>query len=318
MFNNVTEYINKLSGLFFAIALFLGAMFPTISILFRPYMAFILMAILFIGFIKVNFSILKIEVFKWKYQLYLVVMSLFVVPIINYFIAFILVKLNWICEDFSIATLIVFAAPTAASVPIFCILLKGHLERAVLSVVLTSLLIPITLPLICYLLLGKLIEVNPLKMAIFIFIIVIIPFILSLLVRSYFTKTKQFISNYSSISSITLLFFVIFAGASGLKSQIMQSPWLAVKGLIFALLIYLITFVIGYSLSLKKTTVDKVTAAIVVTWTNVSLGILIIIQFFLQSFPRAILYTLIMSISWSLVILPISMVVTRIYKKDSL
>lgn len=67
---------------------------------------------------------------------------------------------------------------------------------------------------------------------------------------------------------------------------------------------------LGWVLAIKRLYSAKVTAAIVVTWPNMSLAIMLVNKFFQKSHPYAMLYVLVITVAWSVALVPTKMLLS--------
>ncbi|MCK4869991.1 MAG: bile acid:sodium symporter [Gammaproteobacteria bacterium] len=307
--NRVINYINHAASYIFIIGVILGGLLPSVSGFVRPSMNYLMMIMLFLAFMKIDFSRLKHEIINWRYQIYLLVLAVVIVPIIIYFIGYALSVFTFLPRDNTVAILLVFAAPTAVATPTLCMLLNANIERALANVVFATLLVPITLPLLVFLVLGKSVHFNLPKLGIFIATIILVPFIIAILVRWLLPLIRTKTIEYISPLSVVVIFLVIFASASNLHLLLHNSWFVAARSLVVFSLLFGIAFLIGWLLALRKDRVDKLTAASIACWGNLGLIILIAHSFFGTDYPKVMLFVLMAALAWNLTFAITKMVV---------
>lgn len=296
----IINYINHAASYIFIIGIILGGLMPVLSGFVRPSISYLMMIMLFLAFIKIDFRKLVQEITSWKYQVYLIFLCLFIVPVICYFIGYAFGVLAGLPRDYIVATLLVFAAPTAVATPTLCMLLHANVERALTNVVFTTFLVPLTLPLLVFVLIGKSVHFDLHQLAIFIATIIIVPFILAALVRWLLPNLRDKSLDYITPFSVVIIFLVIFASASNLHILLRGSWFIAIKSLIVFVVLFGIAFIVGWLLAFRKEHVDKLTTASIACWGNLGIIVIIAHRFFGADYPKVMLFVLMAAIAWNL------------------
>jgi predicted Na+-dependent transporter len=257
-----------------------------------------------LGFLVSDFSVVKKEITGWKYHCYLLFLGMIVAPVCSYYFALLLSHLLGVGSSFAATILLVIAAPTAMVSPILCMLLGGVLERAQLNVILTTIVVIVSMPLLCYLLLGKAVSIDVKTLGSFLMIVIMIPLVAAIFVRRVAPGVVKKIGGFVPSASVLLLAVIIFASAEKIRSLIISYPNIIFHAFLLAALCYLFVFALGWVLAFKKERAAKITSALVTSWTNMSLAIMLVDRFLRYYHPQAMLYVLIFAIVWALALIP--------------
>ena len=304
MLIKLENLLNKFVGLFFIVAFILAIFLPSTAKLLQPYIVYLLILLLFLGFIRIDFSMLRSEILGWKYQSYLLFLTLLLVPIIIYYLAHVITDLDAIPDDFALAALLIFCVPTGASTPTICNIFNGRLERTMLNIVATYLLVPITLPLLIWVLLRHDVKLDLSYLAVFIGTVIIIPLLLALLVRKTVPVVSNKLSSIAPLASLVIIFCIIFASGSELPRLTEHSLETVFMGFILAIFLFVVTFILGWWLAFKHQPVDKITTAMLAAYPNIGLALVLADQFFAAAYPETVLLIMTCMIVWPLAIMP--------------
>ncbi len=230
----------------------------------------------FLSCLKIKNSNIIKKIKKPFLIIYLILLILIIVPTIIY-----LLVRNFIEFEYAIAILILLAMPAGMIVPTYATIFKGDKELALILAILTSLLCPITIPALIYLLSGIKTNINFLNMFTTLSMIIFIPFISAIIIKktspNFIQKTKQY---YSSISILAVT--LIIAGATAkidfiptISNDISIIPSFT---LLFAITFFL--YLIGYYIVFNKNKKTKITSSLAMAYMNSGLAIVFAAEFF--------------------------------------
>jgi len=267
--------VSKYFWVFFLLGLLAGIFIKSSSIL-SPYILYFLMFAFFLSCLKIKNSNIIKKIKKPFLIIYLILLILIIVPTIIY-----LLVRNFIEFEYAIAILILLAMPAGMIVPTYATIFKGDKELALILAILTSLLCPITIPALIYLLSGIKTNINFLNMFTTLSMIIFIPFISAIIIKktspNFIQKTKQY---YSSISILAVT--LIIAGATAkidfiptISNDISIIPSFT---LLFAITFFL--YLIGYYIVFNKNKKTKITSSLAMAYMNSGLAIVFAAEFF--------------------------------------
>lgn len=186
----------------------LGVGLPAVGLLIRPTVLYLMMTILFMSFLKIDLAGLArfgpgdaAAVVLWSG------LKLIALPVVLWALA------RWLLPGYALAVLLLTATSTGVTAPFFAVLLGANTVRVLQLVVVTSLLVPLTLPALVRLLMGAEVAIGFMPMARMLLLIIVVPFALSLATRRWLPALARAIDRVQYPLSLTL-FFLINWGSS--------------------------------------------------------------------------------------------------------
>jgi len=136
----IFQFIERYFWLFFLLGLGAGFVFPQYGESFRFLLEPALMLMLLLVFLKLDFHEIFMNIRNFRLMTYLSIFLLILVPIATYFI------FKRIDETLAIGFLLLAAMPPGTASPALTDLLKGNVELSVGTLIVCSLLAPLTIP----------------------------------------------------------------------------------------------------------------------------------------------------------------------------
>jgi BASS family bile acid:Na+ symporter len=217
--------------------LVVGIFLPGPSLLIHPYILYMMMAILFLSFIRLELEhVTKIRLRDLTDLAALTGLKLVVLPAGLWAVC----RLVW--PEQALAVLLLSGVSTGVTAPFFAVILRANVPRILQLTVLTSMLVPLTLPALVKLLMGGQLEISFWHMTRLLLWIIFLPLGLALLGRRFTPKLIARIDRWQYPISLAM-FFLISAGVFSVYSgtlirdagQVLWSAILAsVLGIIYA------------------------------------------------------------------------------------
>lgn len=225
---------------------------------------------LFLACFKINFAdirainILKISVFF--------LLRYIILPVVFYY------AISPYSEMLAVACLLLVLLPAGVSSPGFASVFNANITETILLVVLSSILAPIYIPGILSLLVGKVVELDPLKLFLFIFILVVVPIIVHLPCRKVI-RLNNFIKEYNPALLMPLVWITILVPVSRIRFQFFNEPVASFIYLSGFLLLYFFFMFFAWQISvfqknkchksyLISSVIHNITLGVVVALTN--------------------------------------------------
>lgn len=295
MFKKITSTISDNFGFVLLGGVATGIIFPSLSLRFTPnIITMLLMGVIFLGFMRTDYGIFKKEIKNFKYILYCLVFNMGVIPVMVYYGSILFSRVIGVEDGESWATgnLVHFAFSPAAITPTLSILLRGKLERTLLVLFISSLIVPFSLPL----LLGVFTSASDvsfsferaLSMFLWLLRLIIIPWTLSLIVRKIKPSSQNAVTPHTTWLSICLLFFVVFGSVSGIGEVLNEYGIGVIKLALISLLGIGLSFTAGYFLSIKSEAQDRITLALISAWPNIGMALAFAKTFYGDKSPVSI------------------------------
>jgi predicted Na+-dependent transporter len=288
----ILKIIEKNFGLGLVAFAVLSFLSPDIFLLGRNFIDESLMLGLFLGCLKIDFhEIIHLRKNFWKIILFAGI-SLILLPLVFYVVSFSFEP------DFRIALFFLLAISSGVSVPLIASFLRLKTLWCTAFVVLTSMLVPFTLPVLTKLLFGVAVEISIFEMMLFLIKIVFIPLCLAFAVKKLFPKIiKKALVFSGAIGVLNLSLFVAVLIAQShdlLRESFLQIETMQILIALFVLFFF--RFSVGFLLPVRDKQ-ERWTNSLMFGTMNNGLTILISAEFF---GPKVLLITLLSEIPWIL------------------
>jgi BASS family bile acid:Na+ symporter len=302
------KIFQKLSDSYFVIVIFsllVGVIFSEQAIALAPHVTIFLGIIFFLSSLKIEMR----DIFAYlndKRMLFVVnVFMLLVLPALVYYATLSLFPL------LAIAFLILAAMPSGMTTPLLSELSGGKQNLALVFTVSTSLLAPVTVPLMIKLLAGTAVAVSFSSMFISLAKVIFIPFILAQIIKRFTEKgieKVKFIFKPTSVILLALLIIGIVAKqADSIIEGLRGGESLIYLALLFAL--FVVFHIVGYFTAFWREREDRITITVCITYMNFTLAIYLVDQFFTE--PNIIVPVILSVIPWALLLMPFKWITRR-------
>jgi BASS family bile acid:Na+ symporter len=155
-----------------------GVALPGMAGVFSPYVLYFMMVILFLSFLRIDFTALLslgpgplFEVVVWS------AWKLIILPVILWGLC------RVVMPELSLAVLLLAGVSAGVTAPFFAGLLGASVERALQVVIVTSLLVPLTLPTLAHMLMEAQLDIPYWHMVRMLLLVMFIPLFLALALR---------------------------------------------------------------------------------------------------------------------------------------
>lgn len=299
--------IEKYFWVFFIGAILSGLASASIGIWLENALRYFLMAILFFTSLKIDFRKILTEATHPYWISYVVLIRLVVSPLLWYYATL------WVFPKYALGILILNSMPSAMYSGIMSDLAGGSIERAFSGTFFTSLLCPITIPLMTNLLIGQ--PIHPgviLERVGFLVMLIFIPFLLAgLLKRLFPTTVERYSFSYTPLSTVSAC-FLIAAGISKSRNLVFENMNSVIYLIPYLMLIFAFLLFLGYFSAFFFSKKDRIASAINTAFMNNGLAIVFSITYLLTDFgPKAILPSVLIEIPMAFMIVPFRCLVNR-------
>ena len=275
------------------VALACGLFLPATNVLI-PWNTLFLQIIFFLSCLKIDPSQIKSSLKDWKFLLLANSLMMIGFPLAVWLIV------NPFAPNMGLALFLLAAMPVGMTAPLLVEVVGGKQAIAMVLTVTTSLLAPITIPLITKWLYGTSISVDALGMFRQLALVIFIPFVLALLTRKIIPSTVEVIKTKTKPLSILLLGLLIASAVAKQSHQIRtlsQDGWKLVSIIASLYTFFFVVHLVGYFAFWWKNRADKRTASVALTYMNFTLAIFLAAQFFPK--PEILLPLVLSILPWA-------------------
>jgi len=286
-------------------SLLLGMFFSSSIAFLAPYSTPALSVIFFIIALQVDLKQI-IEYFK-DFRLIAIVTSLMLIvfPFVIYYLT------NWLYPDLALAFLILAAMPTAMAAALVAGVIGGRPSLALVFTVVTSLLAPVTVPLVIQFAAGTTVAVNSIDIFLSLGKVIFIPFIVAEILKWLWPKAVGIIEpSFKSVSMVLL--GLIFMSTVALQADAIFSDLSG--GILVYLVGLFILFIglhlIGYFAVFWRDQRDRLTVTVCLTYMNFILALYLAQNFFNQ--PNIVVPIILTVLPWSILVIPFKFLVKKL------
>ena len=295
------EKIEKSLGLFFILAIIMGLLFSDYSKTVGDYVMYLLMIILFLIFLKIDLKEILSHIRRPVLLGYILLMNLAVLPLLIYLLSLPFEK------DIIIGLLLLASLPTGTAAAALTDIIKGRTSLTLLIAVLSSFIVPLTLPSIFYFLLGAKIELDYPGLFLTTFWLVFIPLVIAQLAKQFFIKHIEKSKKYYSSITVILASLIVL-GVIGKEAGYILSNTSEILNIL--LILYMVFFVFqlaGYFMVFWLKKDEKIAVSVSKTMMNPALGVVLASTFFSS---KVALILILSEIPWSTIL-----IFFKLYKK---
>lgn len=281
---NIKFYLKEYTWLIIILAVVVSLVYPNFGYAFKPYVAYLLMVLMFLGCVNMDFKR------SWKHlrKVRKIFWSMLVIHVLSALIVYIF-RDNF-SQEIYLGLVIATTAPAGISVVFLSNLYGGSIYKSLVITFLSNLLSPLLLPLLVYVLAREVVQVDFGSMIWTIVKLVVFPVLLATLLRR--TRFNQALSVNGVYISVVVLFLLVVGVISPISHIVLEDINLSFSLALFILLLVSINFGLGYLLGSDQKA--KITYAIAMSYKNFTLAMVIALTLFspIVALPAAI-YTVV-------------------------
>ena len=254
---------------------FLGFLFPSLFSWGQPFLSYLLMLALFLGFLRVDLAeVTHLKKGMGRLFIYALLASIFM-PSAFFFAS------GWIPFELRLGLFLMLATCAGANAPLIVSFLRLRILWASVFVAMTSLLVTFALPVMVAEFFKFTLTIDALEMSLFLGKIIIIPAILAVIFRKYFgTLAQQIQSTAGTIGTLNLAFFMaVLVSLNHGYIQESGLSWLTLYAILGMFVVFFIRFFVGFLLPAKSAD-ERWTNGLMFVIINNNLVILLAAEFF--------------------------------------
>lgn len=298
---NAINIITKSHYVVIGLAFLIGIVYSDNIVWLSEYSVFILATIFFLSSLKIDLKEIREHLVDKKMIFLSNFFMLFLLPVVVYFV------FNLFWPSLSIAFLLLASMPVGMTSPLLAEISGGRQSLALVITVTTSLLAPITVPLVIDLLVGTSVHVDIFKMFFLLVKVIYIPFILAQLFKRFWQQEINKISNTFKPISVILLGLLIMVIVAKQADAIVGGFNLG--GIILLFIFFLALHFVGYFIAFWRDKRDRITITVCLTYMNFTLAIELANDFFNE--PNIVIPVILSVIPWAIMFIPFKYLTNR-------
>ena len=291
----VSLYIEKYFWVFFIAGLVLGLIIPVyndnLMSLLKPF----LMIMLFLVFLKTDVAHIFMKIKNYKQMIFLAISFMVVIPLLLFFV------FNTFDHTFAVGVLLLTAMPAAVASPALTDIVKGNIALSTSIVIVTSIIAPLTVPLLFWLIQFEGLSVNPWWLFKDLAIVIIIPVIASQIIKRYashsIAKNEHVITSFNVIILSVMVYIAMASQREVILNDITGILWHTFLLYIVSILLHFIGYFMGFTEDHR----GKISITIASAYKNNGMAIVLAALYF----EPAILVLMVLSeLPWNTLLIP--------------
>jgi len=256
-------------------SILIGIIWPEYAKPFQPYPVYCMMALLFFSFLPIRLGAILSSVRSSALYLgYCAFIKLIVLPLL------IFVSFRYMFPKYAVAALLLSGVSTGVASPFFAGLLEANISLVFGMVVVSSILVPLTLPTLAYIFVGKYMEISLLGMSGLLGLVIFCPLILAEFLKRFAPRFTAKLSKGQY--SISLVSFVVtnLGVFSQYAAFLREEPSTVLISLGVSVILAVVYFVAGMLFSWGRPLPDHLSSIIAFGIMNNVLVLVLSSQFF--------------------------------------
>lgn len=234
-----------------------GIGFPEFARIFAPYSLYFIMFLLFFSFLRINFLQIFQEARKRAFVIFILCLfKLCLIPIGLFF----LTRAVW--PEYAVPVLLLSGISTGVVAPFISGLLEATTILVLIMVVISSLIAPFSLPALVSILAGQMIEIPFLVMVKILALVIFVPALASLLIRSLYPSVLERLERAQfpvSLFTIACINLGVFAQYS---SFFLKTPATMAESIFVAFVLSAVYHGVGFLVTWRMKREDRLAGAI--------------------------------------------------------
>lgn len=256
-------------------SMFTGIYFPDATAVFQPYPVYAMMFLLFLSFLSIDIrSVWEVIQRSWRTVLWLSVLKILILPVGVYFL------FKAFYPQYALAALLVTGISTGVVAPFISTLVGANGPLVLVLVVISSLVVPFSLPALIKILLEREIHISLMAMIRVLFMVVFIPAFLVEVSRRVIPGVLQRLQQAGFYISLGIFSIVNFGVFSKYSLFFRQNPATILHITMGAVVLAVIYFILGILVMYKAPLEDRLASVIGFANMNNVLVIVFASEFF--------------------------------------
>lgn len=303
MFQKISSLILKYFRVLFLIAVIYWLVLPASASIFYWWLGVMMFIVIFLSAIDIDYSqVATLENYRKEVLLFFVI-QMVLLPIVLYFAT------KWFSENIAQWVFLLCAAPAWFAAISFTRIMWGNTLLTLCITIVSSVLIPFSLPLLSHYIVKSTIEIDTMQMFVDLVIFCIIPLIIWYIARTYTPKfTTALIPHIDLISIIVIAFMIAWPVWQNAKAFLSISIG---RLILVVAILFVLAFIlqwIGRYIFWHKTKKEKISWWIAKCFMNISLATVIAAKYFA---PEVLLVVILYEFPWDLMLIPFRWIIHR-------
>lgn len=290
----IIQFLDTYFGAFLIAGLVMGLINPAFSSRLMPLLEPSLMVMLFLVFLKTDIAHILQKMKNYRQVIFFALMYMIIIPVL-FFLA-----IHSFSPELATGILLLTAMPAGAASPALTDIVRGNTALSAGIVITTSLIAPVTVPFLFWMLQIEALSVNYWMVFRDLGLLIFLPMAASQLVKRYFPRTIKKNSHLFTSVNVLLLSVMVYTAIGAQRETIFNEPVKIIWQTGFLYLVFILLHVIGYFMGFREDHRGKVATAIGAAYMNNTMAIVLAAVYF----PSVLVLMVLSEIPWNTLLVP--------------
>ena len=291
----IYQFIERHFWIFLISGLVMGLSFPVYNEFLMSLLKPLLMVMLFLVFLKTDIAQIFKKMKNYRLITSVVFLNMLAIPMIFYLI------INFFDHNLAIGVLLLTAMPAGISTPAFTDIVKGNIALSASLVIATSMIAPLTVPLLFGIVDVENLAVNPWWLFKDLAMIIFVPMVTSQLLKSRasrFIERKRHLFTCVNIIIVSLLVYIVMGSQ---RTAIFKDFITILWQTGFLYLIFILLHVFGFIMGFTEDRKGKIATAVGAAYMNNGMAIVLAGMYFE---PSVVVLVVLSELPWNTLLIP--------------
>lgn len=253
------------------------------------------MVMLFLVFLKTDIMQVITKMQNYRLMGFVVFLNMIIVPLLFFLI------INTFSHHFAIGILLLTSMPAAVASPAFTDIVKGNIALSLGIVITTSIVAPVTVPLLFWFIQINELSVNPLWLFKDLALLIFIPMVASQVTKKYAPRIVENKSHLFTSVNIIILSLMVYTVMGSQRDVILNNSIKILWQTGFLYLVFILLHVLGYFMGFAENNKGKIATTIGSAYRNNGMAIALSALYFE---PSIIILMVLTELPWNTLLIP--------------
>jgi bile acid:Na+ symporter, BASS family len=287
-------FIERYFWIFMIAGLLMGLIYPVyndfLMLMLKPF----LMVMLFLVFLKTDVAQIIHKMKNYRLMTFVVFMNMIAIPVLFF------LTINLFNQNLAIAILLLTAMPAGVASPALTDIVKGNTALSASIVITTSVVAPLTVPLLFWGIQINDLSINPWWLFKDLALIIFLPIVASQIVKRYSPKITGKSGFFSSVN-IIILSLMVYTVMGSQRSVIFNDSIIILWQTGFLYLIFILLHIFGFFMGFSEDKKGKIATTIGSAYMNNGMAIVLAAVYFE---PSILILMVLSELPWNTLLIP--------------
>ncbi len=288
-------FIEKYFWIFFLTGILSGIAFPVYNDFFMSLLKPVIMVMLFLVFLKTDIMLVITKMKNYRLMGFVVFLNMIMIPLLFFLV------INTFSHNLAIGILLLTSMPAAVASPALTDIVKGNIALSLSIVITTSIVAPVTVPLLFWFIQVNELSVNPWWLFKDLALLMFIPMVTSQVIKKYAPRTVEKKSHLFTSVNIIILSLMVYTVMGSQREVILNDSIKILWQTGFLYLVFILLHIFGYYMGFAEDNKGKIATTIGTAYRNNGMAIVLAALYFE---PSIVVLMVLTEIPWNTLLIP--------------